>query len=258
MNALQGLTTKRLGRSYRHFEEIGSTNDFLKNNARELPHGAAVTAGLQTMGKGRLGKRWEARPGDCMALSVLLHGMRPERMGPLPLIAGLAVCEGVESLCDVACRLKWSNDVLLRDHKLCGILCESRIAGDGAFAVVGIGVNLYQTVEEFGRLGLVYAASLFSVTGSSPGYAELAAAILNRLEPLLGEYAREGFGPLRQRYEGRCVTLGRPVRVTSEGKEREGVATGIGPDGSLLCEIGGEARAVSAGETSVRGIYGYI
>ena len=85
----------------------------------------------------------------------------------------------------------------------------------------------------------------------------MAAAILNHLEPVLENYRREGFGPFRERYRRRCVTLGKPVRVLWEGEAREGEALDIAPDGALLCKIGEDIHAINAGEASVRGIYGY-
>lgn len=255
---LPGLKTTSLGRHWRHFEVLDSTNDYLKENAPGLPHGAAVTASSQTAGKGRLGRRWSAEPGESLALSVLLRGWRPEELGPLPLVAGLAVCEGVEALCGIPCAVKWSNDVLTGNRKLCGILCESRMAGAGADAVVGIGVNLHQTGDALARLGLVYATSLFLATGKRYGAPETAAAVLNALEPLLETCRGEGFGALRERYRGRCVTLGRTVRVCRDGVEREARSVDVAPDGALLCVLDGEIQAVHAGEVSVRGLFGYV
>lgn len=257
MSSLPGLRTRCLGQHYHHFPTLDSTNTYLKENAGGLPHGAAVTASLQTAGKGRLGKSWSARRDTSLALSVLLHGRQPGEMAVLPLLAGLAVCRGVEAAAGAVCALKWSNDVLLGERKLCGILCESRIAGDRSFAVVGMGVNLTQSKEDFSHLGLVYATSLLMATGKSPEGPLLAAEILAALEEILEEYDRDGFGALREAYRSRCVTLGKRVRVTLDGAEQEGTAVDIAPDGALLCTIAGVLRPVSAGETSVRGLYGY-
>lgn len=256
---LPGLSTRVLGRDWRHFDSLPTTNDYLKDNADRLPHGAAVTAGRQTAGKGRLGRRWESAAGCGLALSALLHGWPPADMALLPLLAGLAVSEAVDDLCGVRSGVKWSNDVLLGDRKLCGILCESRLSSAAGFAVVGIGVNLLHTQADFTRLGLVYATSLFLATDKLYGPDAVAAAILNHLEPVLDQFRTDGFEPLRTRYRERCVTLGRPVRVTLDGAAYTGDALDIAADGALLCRLDGLGeRPVHAGETSVRGIYGYV
>lgn len=259
MSGLPGLSTRVLGREWRHFASLPNTNDYCKQHADRLPHGTAVTAAAQTAGKGRLGRRWDSRPGDGLALSVLLHHWQPQGMGLLPLLAGLAVSEALDSLCGLRTGLKWSNDVLADDRKLCGILCESRIGSPGGFAVVGIGVNLTHTSADFARLGLVYATSLRMATDKLFAFDAVAGAILNRLEPLLEQYRTEGFAPLRERYRQRCVTLNRPVRVVADGAERTGLAVDIGPDGALLCRLDGreDLTPIHAGEASVRGLYGY-
>jgi BirA family biotin operon repressor/biotin-[acetyl-CoA-carboxylase] ligase len=258
LKQLAGLTTESLGRNYIRFDSIGSTNDYLKENADTLPHGTVATAAVQTGGKGRLGKSWQDAPGDCLALSVLLRGFLPSELSLLPLVTGVAVAYALEEACGVTCGLKWSNDVLLGEKKVSGILCESRMAGDGSFAVAGIGINLRQTWEDFSRLGLSYAASLYSVTGKLPEEEKTAVSVLNHLERCLSLYKADGFAALLPRYRALCVNLGRGVRVTLHGAEREGVAIDVAPDGALLCEIDGVIHAINAGESSVRGIYGYI
>lgn len=251
-----GIKTAWLGRRLEYFDELASTNTYLKENAGRLPHGAAVIAGKQTGGKGRLGRVWQD-DGTGLALSVLLHGQKPENMTLLPLIAGVAVLSAVEKLTGLPISLKWSNDVLIEARKLCGILCESRISRDGAFAVVGMGVNLNQDREYFERLGLVYATSLKIATGKNFDAFETAAAILNELEPLLETFEKFGFSAIGQTYKSRCITLGKDVRVIINGVERTGKAVDIADDGGLICETGGKTEIIRAGEASVRGLYGY-
>lgn len=251
------LDTVWLGKKQEYFDELDSTNLYLKEHAEKLPHGAAVIAKRQTQGRGRLGRSWK-QGGDSLALSVLLHGVNAEKLLALPLAVGVAVASALEKLCGIQPSLKWSNDVLCEGRKLCGILCESRIAGDKAFTVLGMGVNLSGSRKDFELLNLVYATSLELATGKSFGNFEVAAKICNELEPVLEKFEKNGFGCIREEYKRYCVTLGREVRVVCDGGERQGRAVDIGDDGSLICEIGGETVSIHAGEASVRGIYGYV
>lgn len=258
MTALPGLTTEVLGRHCEHHAVLSSTNTYLKERASSLPHGAAVIADSQTEGKGRRGKRWENTPGDALYLSILLRDWSPVQAAPLPLVAGLAVSEALASF-GVACDLKWSNDVLVGDKKICGILCESRIQGKQSTVIMGLGINSNQLPQDFTRLHLVYATSLRMVTGKQYTSPTLAAAVLNALEPMLRQCREQGFsGDLRDRYRRRCVTLGREVRLQDAGGEKCGKAVDIAPDGALLCEIDGVLLPVTAGEVSVRGLNGYV
>lgn len=256
---MNGLHTKILGQYHLHLEEVDSTNNYCKTHADHLPHGAVITAARQTAGKGRLGRQWADIPDAGLALSVLLHDMPPQKMSLLPLLTGLAVSEGLETLTGLRFPIKWSNDVLTGDKKLCGILCESRLSGSSGFAVIGIGVNLMQSAEDLARYGLVYASSLLLATGRCFSREETAAAILNQLEPVLAQFVVEGFsGELLERYTQRCITLGRTVRILHSGEEQTAFAAAIAPDGALICEVNEKKFRVLAGEASVRGLYGYV
>ena len=118
--------------------------------ARELaaagaPHGTVVTASEQTAGRGRQGRTWTSPPDKALLYSAIVRPLE-ERHTTLPLAVPLAVCEAAEQVRpDLACKVKWPNDVLLEGRKLAGILIEAR-PQDG-WAVIGIGLNL--TIEEY-------------------------------------------------------------------------------------------------------------
>lgn len=254
---LPGLATENLGRHVLCLSETPSTNLCCWEHADTLPHGAAVLARRQTRGRGRLGRSWSGGDGRSLMFSVLLRQQRVEELPLLTLVTGLGVARGLERLCAGPFSLKWSNDVLHEGGKVCGILCESRISGADALAVLGIGVNVLQTQEEFRRLNLVYARSLYMATGKKMEISAVCAAILNELEPVLQIFGREGFSFLLPEYKKRCVTLGRQVRVEVGGETITGTALDVAEDGSLICETGAGLRRIYAGEASVRGLYGY-
>lgn len=252
-----GLKTAWLGQSFEHFDELGSTNTYLKENARRLPHGAAISAERQVAGKGRLGRSWQ-HDSASLAMSFLLHGQNPNDMPLLPLVSGVAVMKALEVLSEEKFGLKWSNDVLYNGKKICGILCESRISGTDAFAIVGIGVNIAQSREDFDRLGLVYATSLKLATGKFFEILPVAYEILNQFEPVYENFKKNGFSAIMSEYKENCVTLGKEICVTINGSEFFGVAKNIAEDGGLICESGGEKVIIRAGEARVRGLYGYV
>jgi len=251
--ANNGLTTRWIGRPTIYLEETGSTNDYLKANGGSLPQGTAVYTMRQTGGRGRRGKSWDDLGGKSVALSVLLKGLSLRSITALSLGCGLAAADGLKELTGRDCAIKWPNDILLQEKKLAGILCESFSFREERAAVVGIGVNLHQTRAEFMERGLPDAGSLFSETGQrfSPG--EVIAPILNRLERVLEACERDGFPSVRERYERRCVNIGREVRVLYENGQRIGIATGISENGGLLVDSGGEIITVNSGEASIRG-----
>jgi BirA family biotin operon repressor/biotin-[acetyl-CoA-carboxylase] ligase len=134
------------GRPHRHHRLTDSTNE----RARELavagaPSGTIVTADEQSAGRGQHGRRWSAPAGKALLYSAILRPLGPEH-ALLPIAAGLAVCEAIESVADVRCGLKWPNDVWIGERKVAGVLIEAR---PPEFAVIGVGVNVAIDPGEF-------------------------------------------------------------------------------------------------------------
>ncbi len=128
--------------------ETGSTNADLAEAARRgEPGGTVLITDYQSAGRGRLGRTWTAPPGTSIAMSVLLRpvGVDPQRWTWLPLLAGLAVTEAVRRAAGLDAVLKWPNDVLLGERKLCGILAERVETSTGPACVIGMGINVALT-----------------------------------------------------------------------------------------------------------------
>jgi BirA family biotin operon repressor/biotin-[acetyl-CoA-carboxylase] ligase len=255
------LATRRLGRALVTRAETGSTNDEAwEALAAGAPDGTVVVADAQTRGRGRGGRSWHTAPGKALALSVLLHeGCDRRRLGLLPLAAGLAVAQALESL-GARATLKWPNDVLLAGRKVAGVLCESRRAqvppgsrplpGGGPFdaAVVGVGVNVAQSPADFPP-DLADSASSLAVAGIAADREGVAAAILNALEPLWDALREGARGRLLKAWSARAAFWGHPVAVRTPGGEVRGVARGLDADGALVLVLpDGAETAVLAGD----------
>ena len=130
-----------------HLESVDSTNEYLKRRGALLPDGTVVVADHQTAGKGRLGRSWQDAPGQSLLASWLLKSLQGDALLLLPLAAGMAVLDALDSLGAQGAALKWPNDIVAqrdgRCRKLAGILCEHRV-GQQSFSVCGIGGNLLQ------------------------------------------------------------------------------------------------------------------
>ncbi|HET9840399.1 MAG TPA: biotin--[acetyl-CoA-carboxylase] ligase [Nocardioides sp.] len=191
--------------------------------------GLVVIADHQTAGRGRLGRAWETPPGAALTFSAVVDPVVDDEWWPLvPLVAGYAVARLVRG------SVKWPNDVLLNERKVCGILVE-RVhvrahGGDKPLAVVGIGINVDQTAEELP----VPSASSLGLLGLPWDRTELFGRVLHDLRMWLGVMMSEPTSFLAN-FRGRCDTLGRYVRVDlPDGSVLEGVAEGIDDHGRLL------------------------
>lgn len=239
-----------------YLDKAESTNTYLLNYPEKIECGTAVYTLNQTKGRGRLGRSWEEQKGKNLAISAV-YNLPVNKLAPMPLIAGMAVVKALSSW-ELYPQLKWSNDVILNGKKLAGILCESRIEGRCARLVVGIGINLGKTTEDFAAENLQHATSLL-IAGADIPPGELAEAVAKSLGKYIEIYISEGFeSELKDEYESLCVNIGKDVIIHKKDETVEAKAIGISPDGALIYEAGGKEMLAYGGEVSVRGLEGYI
>jgi BirA family biotin operon repressor/biotin-[acetyl-CoA-carboxylase] ligase len=244
------LATAWLGRAWRHLAVCGSTNDEAAAWARAgAPEGAVVVADAQERGRGRLGRAWHSPPGDSLYFSVVLRPRLPlERVPPLTLAAGVAVCEAVARF-DVAPSLKWPNDLLASGRKLAGILTEAASQRDRVeHVIVGIGVNLNNAAfpDELSSI----ATSLRQERGGrAVDRAAFAAVLCERLELHVERFVESGAAAVAAAWRRHAAFFGARVRVTTGLAPVVGRAEGIDDDGALLLRLDdGRLLRLHAGE----------
>jgi BirA family transcriptional regulator, biotin operon repressor / biotin---[acetyl-CoA-carboxylase] ligase len=183
-DSVEALLEGRLGRPYRFVEECASTQRLVDPDEAE---GATVATDLQTRGRGRLGRTWEAPAGAALLFSVLLRPQPPMAIWPeLSLVAGDAVAAALRKQTGVATTLGHPNDVLVAGRKLAGILPEAT----SGRVVLGIGVNVNQTAGDLPTETPKPPTSLRVETGREWPRAPLLAAILLELERRYGDWQR--------------------------------------------------------------------
>ncbi len=250
------LATGWVGQNWIKLKEVNSTNEYLKQHGVSLPDGTVVTAQCQTEGRGRGGSHWNSDHNGALYLSVLLKNC--PKIRSLPLVMGLAAARAVEKLSGIDCQIKWPNDIILQNKKLAGILCESRIMGASQYAVCGIGVNVLQPQSYFDACHLPYGISIFAASGLDCSVLTVGTKILEELEPLIELYRTQGFVALKQDYRLHSATVGKQIRLITADGEELGEAVDLTEEGELICKISGKLKVVTAGEVSIRGLYGYV
>lgn len=232
--------------------ECTSTNDYIRNRLSELADGTAVTALVQTNGRGRRGHTWLADSG-MLPLSILLKN--PVEGETLTARAGLSVCTALESVCGISeIRIKWPNDIIIAGKKVCGILCEGCLNGDNSYVICGIGVNVSQSEEFFKTANLPNGASLAMLCGTIPERDVLIKAIVENVK----RFAAMPFVDCLDDFRSRVLNIGKTVRLIENGKERIATAVDVSPNGFLVCEDDNGRFEVNSGEVSVRGENGYL
>jgi BirA family biotin operon repressor/biotin-[acetyl-CoA-carboxylase] ligase len=256
--------TSAVGRALHCFDEIDSTNTYAKKIALTgAADGTVVVADCQTAGRGRMDRSFQSPKGKGIYLTVLLRpDLPPERLLPVTALTGVAVCAAIEEVCGVRPGLKWPNDPVLENKKVCGILTELSLEGESGrvqYLVVGIGINVSQTAADFTPEVAEMATSLSAALGRPVSRPALAAALIRALDRMYSDLKAGDLTEYPAAYRRDCVNLGKPVQLLS-GEDRETVtAVGVDEDfGLIVREADGTERTVRSGEVSVRGLYGYV
>lgn len=234
-----------------YYESADSTNAVCKRT-ENVPDGSLFVSDTQTEGRGRLGRKWTSPKGCAVYMSLYLEPDIPvEKVSQLTLIAGMAVCRAIRSS-----RIKWPNDVLLNNKKICGILTEMTAEADRInHVIIGIGINVN---NELFTVDLIEkATSLYRETGTRYRRDKLICDIIDEFKELYGIYLKDGFSALKREYSLKCVTLNRQVIIVRNGAEFEARAVDIDANGGLVIEHDGVRETVTSGEVSVRGFLGY-
>ena len=228
-------------RSVTVFSEIASTNTVgVALASAGCPTGVVLVTDLQTAGRGRLDRDWEAPAGTSAMFSVVLIPHGPEHeWGVLPLLAGVAVCEALEFVTGIRASLKWPNDLVIRAEdapsgrggKVGGILAEPDLPVPGA-------------------------TSLTLAGASRPRRAKLIGRALSRIEHWFTAWEAVGtdaasLDRLLDSYRERCVSIDAPLSVARPGAEDlVGTGVGIAPNGALLVDSEGTQVAVVVGDVT--------
>lgn len=257
--------TRTVGRELHCLAEVDSTNTCAKKLALAgAPDGTAVIADCQTAGRGRLGRSFQSPRGKGIYLSVLLRPqLPPEKLLCVTALGAVAVCRAVERVLPGAgLEIKWTNDLVHRGRKLCGILTEMSLEGESGalqYLVMGIGLNVLQRPEDFSPEVAAMAGSLQSELGTAPSRPALAAAELGELDRLCQALQSGATAPYLAEYRRRCVTLGKEIRlVRSDGSGQRATALDVDDAfGLVIRREDGAIEVIRSGEASVRGMYGY-
>lgn len=244
-----------------YFDAIDSTNTRAKQMAAEgAPHGTVLVADAQTGGRGRMGRSFHSPAGRGVYLSMVLRPRCPAAdLLHLTCAAAVATADGIQAATGLRPQIKWTNDLVVGQKKLGGILTELSLNSTGSvdFAVIGIGINCSQEAEDFPEDIRSIATSLALATGKTIDRASVIAQILVALQKMsknLQDPATAIF-----RYRADCITIGKEISLVRGDEILHGKALDVDENGALVVQFSNEqVTAVNSGEVSVRGMYGYI
>lgn len=229
------LTTQWLGQGLLYFEELDSTNTYVKQLPREeISHGLLCITDNQTHGRGQYEKNWESQPGKNLTFTIVLTPNQNNRFHVITLAFARCIVQELEELTGLEACIKWPNDIYVGGKKIGGLLTESVFSGNKIDrVVVGIGLNINQ--QHFSEELQHLAASLLLLTDKEFGREELLAKLLSRMEYAYGRWQKVETALLKE-INQKIIGYGKWVKLQVNGKVRDEPVKvlGINENGELL------------------------
>ena len=248
-----------MGKEIEFYEEIDSTNIRAKNWSQEgAQEGSLVIAEMQNAGRGRMGRHWSSPKGEGIWMSLIV---RPhidiEKISQITILAGLSMCASIREETGLNVGIKWPNDLVVNNKKICGILCEMVKTTEGPAVIIGIGVNVNS--KQFPD-DLPYATSLYLASQKVFSRETIIEKFLSDFEKRYKVYIQTcSLVKFIEEYKNLCINLNNEVKIIEKQEEFMGVVKDIDEDGRLIIEKeDGHIRHILSGEVSVRGLYDYV
>lgn len=235
----RGLSTNYVGKEIYYFPELKSTNIRAKekalHGAEEISEGTLIVAERQSAGKGRLGREWFSPVGGIWFSVILYPQLSPSYISRITLMTAVAVVKSIKICTQIKSQIKWPNDILINEKKVCGILTEMSAELDIInWVVVGIGINVNIEHREFPEDIQENTISLKETSGKEISRVKLAQTFLQEFEKYYEILKRREFSSILKEWKLYSHTLGKKIRVDIGERIITGEAVDINEEGSLI------------------------
>ena len=243
------LKTRSLGRQIEYYGRLESTNseawEIIDEGAQS---GALLITDNQYNGRGRFDQKWYASPDKSLTFSIILFSdLDPVISGWIPILTGIAIQKALVKF-DTSVKLKWPNDLLLNGKKIGGILCESKVKGNFLNQIViGIGLNVNETKEDFNPTIQSIANSLHIASGKFYQRERVLAEIVNEVEPWITGLPKNT-EQIQFEWEAVCGHLIEEIQFHNGNEIVSGIFKSLDKSGSAVIVVDGKETQFHSGE----------
>ncbi|MBT8271042.1 MAG: biotin--[acetyl-CoA-carboxylase] ligase [Bacteroidia bacterium] len=218
---------------------IDSTNSYLRQlcTTQELQDLTVVMTKLQLNGRGQMGTTWYSEAGKNLTCSVFkaIDGLPLDQSFAVSMVTSLAMIRTLKRFNIPRLRIKWPNDILSENLKICGILIENVTKNYRIEAsILGIGLNVNQTFFS----DLPQATSLKNITGNIFDLEELLMSIQEDLKFYFNRFKGSSFEAIKLEYEDILFRRGKPSTFRDgSGEQFPGFIKGVDGSGNLIVRL---------------------
>ncbi len=236
-------------------DTVKSTNidakEWAENNAE---HGSMIVAKTQTEGRGRRQRQWQSIEGGIWSSIILKLDISPSQVQPVTLAAAMAVSQAITQNCENAQpKIKWPNDILINDKKVCGILTE--FIGDIdelRYLIVGIGINNSFDAQKL-EGELIHKATTLKSENIIINSSKLIADVRDNFLAITTEWCEtDSAKHIMDFYRDNMAYKNEQIKVTGAGQEFIGTLKDIDAVGALVIATNEGDKKIISGEISVR------
>ena len=253
---LDGLNTEFIGKHIYTFEEVMSTNTVAKFFAEsDDSNGVVIISEKQTNAKGRSGKGWESPLGGVWLSIILTPNITQEKIPIITLATGVAVEKTLERIGIENAEIKWPNDVLINDKKVCGILTEAITKFNSIDRViVGVGIDANININNLPENLQEGSISLKDIAGEVIDENNLIKIFLEEFEKIYKIVEKGDYENILKKWRKRSYSIGKNVQVEEPfSKPYDAYVVGINSSGILIVEkTDGTLKKVVSGECSIK------
>ena len=250
------LNTEYIGKNLYIYNEVTSTNTvarFLSINGIE--NGTVVISEKQTKAKGRSGKAWESPLGGIWLSIIINPNVSYTKLPLITLATGVAVAKTLEKIGVENPEIKWPNDIIINDKKVCGILTEAITKFNTIDnVIIGVGIDANLNVTDFPENLQDGTTTLLEEFGQEVDDNFLIKTFLEEFEKISELFTHEGYEEILKEWRKRSYTIGKIVEVREPfNTYYDGYVLGIGKEGALVVEkIDGTLEKVISGECIIK------
>ncbi|MDP2857176.1 MAG: biotin--[acetyl-CoA-carboxylase] ligase [Bacillota bacterium] len=239
--------------TYFYFDSVESTNDEARRASLEgCPSNSVFCALEQTRGRGRQLRSWSSPRGGLWMSLLVRPELKRDEWPLLTLATAVGIARALRSL-GLWAEIKWPNDVLVRGKKICGILCESGEDVSGpSFAVIGVGLNVNLTADQFAPEVREQATSMLVEAGETWSLPQVAGQMVEAIGLQMDRMDAGAKHDVLDEWREMSAVLGKEVVVHGPAETLRGLATDIAQDGALLVQTTSGTVRVYAGDVSLR------
>lgn len=230
------LNTKFIGKKIYSYERIDSTMNIAYRLAEDnSPEGVVVFSEEQSLGRGRMGRKWLSPKGKGVYLSLILRPqISPLEASGITLLIAVGVVRAIRKVSGLASKISWPNDILINNRKVCGILTELSAELDSIkFIILGLGINVNTPKTLLPK----EATSIKEELGSEVSRVELAKEILRQIEKYYSLFKQNKFSSIVKEWKDLSLILGSRIKIFSQGRKIEGQAQDIDSHGALVVRL---------------------